>query len=162
MLYNNNTYLLVTETGKRKCANAITRDKPIFFRTRVRIWPARSVLAAANPLFARRPTQSTATPLSGAFSFAGATFMSIFDWLFDSTESLCNARFHSVNPANGLPMLDDTIDVAGNPFGTDLHDPWQHDDAIGTHDDSAWSADSGCSMDAGYSADYGCSSSLWD
>lgn len=27
-----------------------------------------------------------------------------------------------VNPANGLPMIDDNIDVAGNPYGTDLND----------------------------------------
>ena len=27
-----------------------------------------------------------------------------------------------INPATGLPLIDDTeIDVAGNPFGTDLH-----------------------------------------
>lgn len=29
------------------------------------------------------------------------------------------------NPANGLPMMDDFIDVVGNPFGTDmLNDSW--------------------------------------
>ena len=27
-----------------------------------------------------------------------------------------------INPANGLPMIDDTgVDVGGNPYGTDLH-----------------------------------------
>ena len=45
--------------------------------------------------------------------------MSFFGWLFDSDESSFNEPLHSVNPANGLPMLNDTVDVAGNPFGTD-------------------------------------------
>lgn len=26
---------------------------------------------------------------------------------------------HTVNPATGLPMLNDCVDVAGNPFGID-------------------------------------------
>lgn len=34
--------------------------------------------------------------------------------LFGSSPSV-----HDINPGSGLPMLDDTIDVAGNPFGTD-------------------------------------------
>jgi hypothetical protein len=30
-----------------------------------------------------------------------------------------------INPATGLPMIDDTyIDVGGNTYGTDMHD-WQ-------------------------------------
>ena len=29
-----------------------------------------------------------------------------------------------INPATGLPMLDDTwLDVCGNPYGTDVHQP---------------------------------------
>jgi len=29
-----------------------------------------------------------------------------------------------INPATGLPMLDDTwLDVGGSPFGTDIHQP---------------------------------------
>ena len=32
----------------------------------------------------------------------------------------------SINPASGLPMMASTIDVARNPYGTDLH---RHDDA---------------------------------
>lgn len=36
-----------------------------------------------------------------------------------------------INPASGLPMIDDSfggIDIAGNPYGTDLslHDPFDH------------------------------------
>jgi hypothetical protein len=35
---------------------------------------------------------------------------------------------HPVNPATGLPMLDDDfggVDVGGSPFGTDVHHhPW--------------------------------------
>jgi len=30
-------------------------------------------------------------------------------------------KLGQVNPANGLPMLNGIVDVAGNPFGTDLH-----------------------------------------
>ena len=29
-----------------------------------------------------------------------------------------------INPANGLPMMDDSVDVGGNPYGTDLN-TWQ-------------------------------------
>lgn len=42
----------------------------------------------------------------------------------------------SVNPATGLPMLDRAVDVAGNPYGTDLH---RHDDAVVTS--ASWADD---------------------
>lgn len=29
-----------------------------------------------------------------------------------------------VNPANGLPMINDAIDIEGNPFGFDSEDGW--------------------------------------
>lgn len=37
-----------------------------------------------------------------------------------------------VNPATGLPMINDAIDVGGNPFGTDLSDLGTGHDAFGT------------------------------
>ncbi|WP_294945733.1 hypothetical protein [Sulfurivirga sp.] len=39
----------------------------------------------------------------------------------------------SVNPATGLPMADCSVDVGGNPFGTDL---FGHDDVSGGLDDT--------------------------
>ena len=50
------------------------------------------------------------------------TSFSDMDW--DSCSGL--------NPASGLPMMDDCMDVAGNPFGTDLSD-W-HDMGMGLDD----------------------------
>lgn len=34
----------------------------------------------------------------------------------------------TINPASGLPMIGGCggVDVAGNPYGTDLHDSWPH------------------------------------
>ena len=37
---------------------------------------------------------------------------------------------HSVNPATGLPMTGGAVDVAGNPYGTELRH--HHHDAAGT------------------------------
>lgn len=37
-------------------------------------------------------------------------------------DHLCGGFIHYVNPANGLPMLDDCIDILGNPYGTDSGD----------------------------------------
>lgn len=38
------------------------------------------------------------------------------------------AFLFGVDPATGLPMADSTIDIAGSPYGTDLH---RHDDTPG-------------------------------
>jgi hypothetical protein len=50
------------------------------------------------------------------------------DWQASTARSVGNTP--TINPATGLPMIGG-IDVAGNPFGTDLsshhHDHWQHD-----------------------------------
>lgn len=54
--------------------------------------------------------------------------MSLFDFLenlFSDTESHVN----DINPANGLPMIDDSIDVNGNPFGTDFNDQSSFDNS---------------------------------
>lgn len=55
----------------------------------------------------------------------------------------------AANPATGLPMTDGGIDVAGNPFGTNLadyhwHYDWHHDTHhIDWHDGTAWSGGTG-------------------
>lgn len=92
--------------------------------------------------------------------------MSLFDWLFgDGTMD----SGPSVNPATGLPMISDFSDVAGNPYGADLHlNDHCHDSMDWSGVDSACSTDFGssmdfgCSMDSGYSIDVGCSNSPWD
>lgn len=42
--------------------------------------------------------------------------------LFNNDEHFYDDCSHGVNPANGLPMLDDCIDIHGNPYGTDNSD----------------------------------------
>lgn len=44
---------------------------------------------------------------------------SSIDSSFDNSISDSHSSMHTVNPANGLPMMDDSIDVMGNPYGTD-------------------------------------------
>ena len=44
--------------------------------------------------------------------------MGLLNFLF-SNNSVSTAH-NDVNPGTGLLMLDETIDVCGNPFGTDL------------------------------------------
>jgi hypothetical protein len=52
--------------------------------------------------------------------------MGLFNWfsdLFSDSDSASSSMDMGVNPATGLPMMDDSmIDVAGNPYGTDLDD----------------------------------------
>ncbi|RYZ90309.1 MAG: hypothetical protein EOP04_04295 [Proteobacteria bacterium] len=47
-----------------------------------------------------------------------------------------------VNPASGLPMLNHSIDVAGNPLGTNLaessHDPFHDDTFTSTFDNDSF------------------------
>jgi len=79
--------------------------------------------------------------------------MSLFNWLFGGSyethgETSAPEPRYLVNPASGMPMVDDSIDVAGNLFGTD----WT---------DHAFDHDSGCGHDS-WSHDSGCSSSHWD
>jgi hypothetical protein len=89
----------------------------------------------------------------------------IADALFEDSdrsagsESLGSNSFDSdshylVNPASGLPMLNESIDVAGNLFNTD----WQ-DHSFGH--DSGLDHESGSGSDP-WSHDSGGSSSLWD
>jgi hypothetical protein len=48
-------------------------------------------------------------------------------------EDHCN----SINPATDLPMVDGSIDVHGNPYGTDINE--HHDDSMSLHSDDHWS-----------------------
>jgi len=70
---------------------------------------------------------------------------SLFSWLGGSSTVELDDDFTSqhydagcsVNPSTGLPMIDSDscggIDVAGNPYGMDMHDDWS---TPGLHDDS--------------------------
>lgn len=72
------------------------------------------------------------------------------DEVFDSVDSVGDSHHPLVNPATGLPMLDGFwVDVAGNPYGTDLTDcsgSSHFDSACGAFDDFSGSSDfdSGC------------------
>lgn len=66
----------------------------------------------------------------------------------------------TVNPASGLPMVDGCsgLDVAGNPFGLDLHhDTWSP--IPGSCSDSIWSSSV---FDSSSTWDGGCTGSSWD
>ena len=87
--------------------------------------------------------------------------MRLFSWLFDwfsndsdgfnphswMNDALSNSHDVSwVNPATGLPMIGGMggVDVAGNPFGTDLHDSFNtsntsnFDDSFSSNNFSSW------------------------
>lgn len=65
--------------------------------------------------------------------------MAMFDWLTElftgagTPEAPQPIEPVEINPATGLPMTGGigSVDVGGNPYGTDLHR---------SHDDHAWSA----------------------
>ncbi len=53
--------------------------------------------------------------------------MSLFGFLGNFFSLNSDSQTHTttgtdVNPTNGLPMINDSIDVNGNPYGTDLND----------------------------------------
>ncbi len=58
--------------------------------------------------------------------------MKLFDWLFDPFDF-----GPAINPASGLPMLDDSgIDAGGNPIGTNLSNHFHSDPfSSNTHSD---------------------------
>jgi hypothetical protein len=65
-------------------------------------------------------------------------------------------KISPLNPASGLPMIDDSlgsVDIAGNPYGTDLnsHDPFDHCsssfDRSSSFSSSDWSSSFGTSWD---------------
>ena len=45
--------------------------------------------------------------------------MGFMDWFLNSDDDMFT---NSINPANGLSMANDTIDIEGNIFGTDSMD----------------------------------------
>lgn len=50
-----------------------------------------------------------------------------------------------VNPASGLPMMDSMLDVAGSPYGTDIHNTNSisaFDDSFSSHDSVSINCDS--------------------
>ncbi len=51
--------------------------------------------------------------------------MGIWNWLFGGDMPLATT---DINPATGLPLLCDIggLDVAGNPYGVDLHQSGDH------------------------------------
>lgn len=55
--------------------------------------------------------------------------MSIFHDLFDFFSSNSSRHTADVNPASGLPMINESIDVMGNPFGMDFHNEMTHFDS---------------------------------
>lgn len=79
-------------------------------------------------------------------SIIGLPVVSAFDDIFSSAPS------HSVNPASGLPMINDCIDVGGNIFGTDtmgsaFNDSFNSSSIGSPFDDSFSSSSFGISSD---------------
>lgn len=87
--------------------------------------------------------------------------MSIFSWLFDAGSNAfpSNEPMHTVN-TNGLPMVNDFVDIVGNPYGTDMYDQSHHDTSSWTCTESFGSADIGCASDSGCLRDTGCASDI--
>lgn len=78
--------------------------------------------------------------------------MGLFNFLFGSTAtSSTTSSTPSFNHSSGLPMIEDSgIDVAGNPYGTDMSDTFNNSSIDDTFD---------CGMDNTFdSFDSGCSS----
>ena len=76
--------------------------------------------------------------------------------LFGDSSDTCSM---TINPATGLPMLDGcNVDIAGNPFGVDLHGTTH--DSGSTLDSGISTIDTGSIIDTGISGgfDDGCSS----
>lgn len=98
---------------------------------------------------------------TGASSYVNCLRSSVFDsdddgWISeDSSSSLLHEDAFSgssTNPATGLPMAG-AVDVAGNPYGTDLHSSFDHHDHF---------SPSLSSFDSFSSHDSFSSSSSWD
>ncbi len=82
--------------------------------------------------------------------------MSIWNFLFGGTDSQPTS---TINPANGLPMVNDTfIDVAGNTYGTESScwgDSFSGSDWSDSSSSDSWSSSSSfdCSSSFGSSWD---------
>ena len=74
--------------------------------------------------------------------------MGLFNWFFDLFDNSDDINSDStnlgVNPATGLPMMDDSmIDVGGNPYGTDLNDDSATSTSAFDDDDSSFGGSGG-------------------
>lgn len=49
-----------------------------------------------------------------------------FDWTHPVSCDDWFTQGRTFNPATGLPMVDDTYDAVGNPYGVNLHEPFNH------------------------------------
>lgn len=59
-------------------------------------------------------------------------FNTIENWLFGQHNQQSNVS-NDVNPANGLPMINDSVDIKGNPYATDFNN--DHSGFSSSHDD---------------------------
>lgn len=85
--------------------------------------------------------------------------MSIWNFLFGGTDS---QSITTINPANGLPMIDNSIiDVAGNAYGTDSNDWSSSSISDNIFSSSDWSSSSSSDSFSSSSFD-SFSSSSWD
>ncbi|WP_339348668.1 hypothetical protein [uncultured Sphingomonas sp.] len=78
----------------------------------------------------------------GIFDRIGEWFSRI-EWGGSDSSFRSSDNYTHINPATGLPMTGSGtsgLDVAGNPFGTDLH-RWHDDQASGAFHDSSSPAD---------------------
>ena len=87
--------------------------------------------------------------------------MGLFNWLFGSAS---HESDFTVNPANGMPMLDGGVDVLGNPFGTDSCSSSGFGVDCGGHafDTCAPTFDTSSCFDHGSHFDYGTHSTPWE
>ncbi len=78
-------------------------------------------------------------------------FSTFFGGLFSSSSNN-TIDCPTINPASGLPMMDCSIDIEGNPYGTDLSDDYSvstdnlFDDDI--HSSNAFDNDVWSNLDA--------------
>jgi hypothetical protein len=85
--------------------------------------------------------------------------MSIWNFLFGGTDSQSTT---TINPANGLPMIDNSIiDVAGNAYGTDSNDWSSSTIPDNSFSSSDWSSSSSSDSFSSSSFD-SFSSSSWE
>lgn len=61
---------------------------------------------------------------------------------FSTIFGLKNDTSNDINPANGLPMLNDSIDIEGNPYGTDLSHDHFHDSSSSMFNDDLYDSSS--------------------
>lgn len=108
----------------------------------------------------------TRTAQSYEFAINPGNYLSVVDLPGMGESNERDTGFCTINPASGLPMIGDDcggIDVAGNPFGTDLSDfSGSVDDTSSHSTDSDWSSSTSFNDDwCSSSDDWGSSSDDW-